>query len=363
MSHSKEREEKICLNCKTELNGRFCHLCGQENLEPKETVWSLVSHFFYDITHFDGKFFTTLGYLVRKPAYLSKEYLRGRRASYLNPIKMYVFTSALFFIIFFAMFNVRNWNINNEKITTIRDTVLTKELETLPTLSDAKNLADSIRVKSYDGAKEDIALIYDKDDTTASTKKSKGWKVGFSDLPFKTKAAYDSAQKALPEPERDGWLGRRMNYRFIELGKKYPGQEWQFLKDLLDKFIHTFPYLLFVSLPLYALFLKLLYIRRKRFFYVDHGIFLIHLYIFTFIVLLLLFALYRLNEVTSWGWTGYLQAGLLIFGLFYTVKAMRNFYQQGWGKTILKFLLFNFLCFISLFFLFLLFFVLTVFRI
>jgi hypothetical protein len=176
-------------------------------------------------------------------------------------------------------------------------------------------------------------------------------------------AEYDSAQKSKPLRERDGWLGRKINLRFIELNKKYENNDKQFLRDLLDKFIHSFPYLLFVSLPLYALFLKLLYIRRKHFYYVDHGIFLVHLYIFTFIVLLILFGFYKLSEITDWGWIGWVQAVLMIYGVIYTLKAMRNFYNQGWMKTIIKFILLNILAFISLIFLFSLFFILTVFRI
>jgi hypothetical protein len=104
VSHTKEREEKICLNCGAQLTGRYCQVCGQENTEPKETVWGLVSHFFNDITHFDGKFFSTVKYLIAKPGFLSAEYIKGRRASYLHPIRMYVFTSAFFFIIFFSLF-------------------------------------------------------------------------------------------------------------------------------------------------------------------------------------------------------------------------------------------------------------------
>src|SRR5258708_5580008 len=62
-----------------------------------------VQHFFKDITHFDGKFFSTVKYLMRKPGFLSREYMVGRRMSYLNPIRMYVFTSAIFFIILFSL--------------------------------------------------------------------------------------------------------------------------------------------------------------------------------------------------------------------------------------------------------------------
>ena len=102
MSHAPERLEKNCLNCGATVMGRYCHVCGQENVKPKESFWHLVTHFFNDVTHFDGKFFTTLKDLLLKPGFLSKEYMIGRRNSYLNPVRMYVFTSAIFFLLFFT---------------------------------------------------------------------------------------------------------------------------------------------------------------------------------------------------------------------------------------------------------------------
>src|SRR5436189_4808282 len=106
MSRIKERKEKTCLNCNAEVQGRYCQNCGQENTEPRETVWQLILHFFQDITHFDGKFFSTVKYLFLRPGFLSKEYMAGRRAAYVNPIRMYIFTSAFFFLIFFSFFKL-----------------------------------------------------------------------------------------------------------------------------------------------------------------------------------------------------------------------------------------------------------------
>lgn len=103
MSHRPQRKEKDCLNCGTIVQGHYCQNCGQENIEPKETFWGMVTHFFYDITHFDGKFFVTLKDLFFKPGFLSAEYIRGRRVTYLHPIRMYIFTSALFFLVFFTV--------------------------------------------------------------------------------------------------------------------------------------------------------------------------------------------------------------------------------------------------------------------
>jgi hypothetical protein len=117
-------------------------------------------------------------------------------------------------------------------------------------------------------------------------------------------------------------------------------------------------------LPLYALYLKLLYIRhRKQYYFADHGVFLIHLYVFTFLFLLFYFGLDKLEEQTHWKGIGIAQAILILTGLFYTLTAMKNFYKQGWGKTVMKFIIFNVLCVISLALLFALFLAITYYQI
>ena len=97
MSHLPVRKEPICLNCGAQTPKRFCSNCGQENIEPKETVWHFITHFINDIVHFDGKFFSTIKLLLFKPGFLTKEYVQGKRARYLDPVKMYLFTSFVFF--------------------------------------------------------------------------------------------------------------------------------------------------------------------------------------------------------------------------------------------------------------------------
>jgi hypothetical protein len=173
---------------------------------------------------------------------------------------------------------------------------------------------------------------------------------------------YDSVQKALPASERDNWLERKAKHREIDVHERYNGNQQAMLQDLMQKFVHLFPYLLFVSLPLYALYLKLLYIRRKQYLYVTHGIFLIYLYIFTFIDLLVYFGFMKIRETLHWGWIGWLEAAVLLYGVWYAYKAMRKFYGQGTGKTLLKFFILNTLAFWSLIFLFTGFFLFAVFK-
>ena len=98
MSKRQVRAEKICLNSGERLQARYCPICGQENIEPKENIWQLISHLFRDIAHVDGKFLVTLKLLLFRPGFLSKAYLLGRRVRYIDPIKMHIFTAFLFLL-------------------------------------------------------------------------------------------------------------------------------------------------------------------------------------------------------------------------------------------------------------------------
>lgn len=369
MSHYKEREEKVCLNCNAQVHGRFCHVCGQENREPKSTAWGLITHFFYDITHFDGKFFSTTGRLLSRPGLLPKHYINGRRASYLDPIRMYIFSSAIFFLIFISLYKLDKLNADDmpaKKVSTIMNRTRAELLQ------NAANASDSMRIiQELEQTDSALAVLFSgdttgsKNDSTSKPRKKKQSErlvsLAGSETKFKTKNAYDSAQAALPPEQRDGWFKRRIEYRSIDLNNRIMKDESKFWSDVVYKFVHSFPYMLFISLPLYALWLKLLYIRRKRFYYVDHGIFLIFLYIFTFLFLLIGIGVHQLAEWSNWDFFYYVLIAMVLWGVYYAWRAMHKFYEQGRFKTTIKFLLFNFLCFFSLILLFGLLFALTIF--
>jgi ribosomal protein L40E len=390
VSHSKERKEKVCLNCGAQLEGRYCHICGQENLEPKETVWGLVSHFFNDITHFDGKFFSTAKYLVLKPGFLSSEYLKGRRASYLHPIRMYVFTSAFFFIIFFSVFNpsglIKGEKSKEEQIKefteareglkdiqqTTKDSVLEAAIErtivkidhrlvVLQQQTALQRQKDSLKLLKNSFSFDTAAGISENMDAlsakiAADVKKAQARKkidtnkndsannlntrIGFSDdFKFNSQIAYDSVQNELPEKRRDGWLKKSIIHRAIALNIRLKSDKKEAISLLLEKFMHTLPQALFISLPFFALLLLMLYARRTRFYYVDHGIFSIHLYCATFVMLLAYFAVDKIKTAVGWEWLDIVKGLLVVAIFFYLYKAMRNFYQQGRIKTIAKFLI------------------------
>ncbi|MFT3827635.1 MAG: DUF3667 domain-containing protein [Chitinophagaceae bacterium] len=375
MSHSKERHETNCLNCNTEVVGRYCHKCGQENIEPKESVWGLINHFFSDITHFDGKFFSTTRYLIAKPGLLPKEYISGKRASFLHPIRMYVFCSAMFFLAFYAVYQFHFNEKSFEKVGSISTEKLANAKE--KALEEAQTHQDSVDIEEAFSRMDNVlgTEVAGKTDTLKTTDSTEVKKVhqkkkhnvnfvNFDDEKesYESIAAYDSAQLKLPSSKRDGWFKRIAKRRNIKLQQTYGDDQERFWHELIEKFVHSFPYLLFISLPLYAVFLKLLYVRRKQFYYTDHAIFLIYLYIFTFIFLLLYFGTMSLDDKFDWGWIAWLQVIMVLGGIYYTYKSMRTFYGQGRGKTIMKFVLFNICCCFSLILLFAVFFTVAVLR-
>ncbi len=345
MGHLKERLDKNCLNCKAEVQGRFCQNCGQENVEVKESVWHLVSHFFQDITHFDGKFFSTIKYLFKKPGFLATEYLIGRRASYINPVRLYVFTSAFFFLVFFSFMKV-------DRDTLVNDVNMNGK--TYPQITALDSLAfDTFtqNVNKEDG-KPGVAMTREEFKKYFDSTVLQGT-IQFTNYNYKTKAEYDSVLAT--GKVHHNWIKRQLIYKEIEINEKYKNEGGEVFKEYSNILLHSLPQMLFILLPLFALILKLLYIRRKEYYYVNHTIFSIHFYTFCFIMMLVMFGLGKLNSGLKWSVIPWIEVVMGIGIFFYLYKAMRKFYKQRRAKTIFKFLIFCFLLMITITFLFLIF--------
>jgi Protein of unknown function (DUF3667) len=355
VSHSPERKEKNCLNCGTSLYGRFCHICGQENLEPRESFWHLVSHFFNDITHFDGKFFTTLKDLLFKPGFLSREYIAGRRASYLNPIRMYVFTSAIFFLLFFSFFY-------SEADTEVTSTINGKTIAQINAMDSAAFATFTAHINRDDDDKPGLPMtreVFDKFKDSVTTYSGIHILTGQG---FRSKGQYDSLLAS--GARKDNWIERQFTYKEIAINEKYHHNPKEIGKAFQESILHSIPQMLFISLPLLALILKLLYIRRrKEFYYVSHGIFSLHLYIFLFINMLLLFSMSKLNHALHWKLISFISTLLTISLFVYTYLALKNFYKQRWLKTFFKLLLIFILFAIVIGLLFLVFILFSLFKI
>jgi hypothetical protein len=64
----------------------------------------------------------------------------------------------------------------------------------------------------------------------------------------------------------------------------------------------------------------------------------------------------------EWGWFAWIETAVLLYGVYYTYKAMRKFYGQKGGKTFLKFIILNFCAFWSIIILLMAFFLFAAFK-
>jgi hypothetical protein len=90
----------ICPNCAAPLPeaAGYCAQCGQAAIR-NENFKGLLEQFLGDYFTFDSKITRSLLPLVASPGELTLEYMRGRRARYIPPLRMFIFLSILFFLV------------------------------------------------------------------------------------------------------------------------------------------------------------------------------------------------------------------------------------------------------------------------
>ena len=91
--------EVKCLNCGTALIGSNCHACGQ-HAHVHKTVGAFFHDLVHGVFHFEGKIWRTLPMLAWHPGRLTRQYIDGRRASYVSPIALFLFVVFLTFALF-----------------------------------------------------------------------------------------------------------------------------------------------------------------------------------------------------------------------------------------------------------------------
>jgi hypothetical protein len=293
MSHLKERSSKECLNCGIEVAGRFCQQCGQENVEVQESFFQLLRHFVEDLTHFDGKLWKTVKLLLFKPGSLTKLYIEGKRASYIHPIRMYIFVSAVFFLFMFTGDAPVKPEGAGSQVNTSKDFA--------------------------SGIQEGLDLDLDNDTVN-----------------YKTIAAYNAAQQKLPSSKKDNWLDAELKKKGIELNEKYGGDNLKIGKALIEKFENYFSRMLYISLPIFAFFIWVLYRRNKNHFFVDHIIFSIHIYCAFYIILFITQIVSTVNDFFSDQLSGIIAFIVPLSLVFYLYKSLKNHFNQSRKKTLLK---------------------------
>jgi len=334
------RKEKICLNCGSAVEERYCSRCGQENLEPAESVGHLVGHFFADITHFDSKIFTTLKDLVFRPGFLTREYIAGKRVRYLNPIRMYVFISAVFFLAIFAGGGDEHapTEESNPHSTNLYRQQLADSLRAVAKATGKPEASDSIR-RAVNG---EMASVLDTAAIHAGAGESFGLSFGtggkvvldLTEYKYHDLREYDSVQQTLPDSARGKGILNWILRNNLRLKAQYHNRNHIRLESDVG---HTIPRIMFVLLPMFALFVGWFY-SRKKYFYVQHAIFSIHFHCFTFLLFLLTFLAEKIVPDNSNMLPLMLLLPvislMLVFG--YLVAALKGMYGQSFWLCLGK---------------------------
>ncbi len=90
-----------CPNCQTSYDSSFkyCPECGQANKDLRLDFKYFINEFLTGMFNLDSKIFRTLKLLLFKPGKLSKEFISGKRSSYIPPVRLYLIGSLIYFTI------------------------------------------------------------------------------------------------------------------------------------------------------------------------------------------------------------------------------------------------------------------------
>lgn len=94
-----QTERPRCISCQAKLRGKYCHKCGEKVVKPSDFA---LARFFSDVfkkfTHLDSQVLRSFYWLIRRPGFLTAEYLRGHRRPYLKPIQLFFVINLLYFL-------------------------------------------------------------------------------------------------------------------------------------------------------------------------------------------------------------------------------------------------------------------------
>lgn len=315
----KYRKEKDCLNCGHEVEAHFCSYCGQENIIVKEDALHMVVHAVSDYFHFESKFFGTIKPLLFQPGVLTQKYVEGKRASYLHPIKLYIFISIVFFLVALSG-NKKHETETKKESTTIQKGKSNSQLDTSEKDSSdfvGPNILGSIK-KNKDKAKKRGTSKYNI--------------MTSGPVLDSTVVAYEKRQSGLPEEKRDGFIKAVIQKKNIELMHNEDSTE-----KLEESLLHNIPKMMFLLLPLFALILKIVYFNKKKY-YFEHLIYAFHVHSAIFLIVLI-------STLITWLGGYFYDISELMFTLsffwitWYIYKSLRTFYGNSRWVTILKYFL------------------------
>lgn len=98
----------VCANCGASLTGPYCAACGQRARPASPTVRDFTHELAEELLSYDGRIYRSVWLLFARPGFLTREAFADRRASYVSPLRLYLFFSVVFFAAFAFAPNIIN---------------------------------------------------------------------------------------------------------------------------------------------------------------------------------------------------------------------------------------------------------------
>lgn len=291
-----------CLNCgeTLHLEHKFCPNCGQKVQASRITFGQFVSELLSGLVNYESKLWKTLSVLLIHPGKFPKDYINGQRARYMNPFRLYISSVVLFFIVYGAYdyFNPINVASENEEMVVEQQLAPYFNEETRlfknSFVSEKVRQIDSLQTTGRYGAIEGLEKL---------------------DLP-KTNWNQFLYNKLLD-----------IRYSITNFPRE-SNRMW-------NKFLSQLSISLFFLIPIFALFFKLMYWRKKMYF-MEHLVFIFNIQTcFTIMGIIYLALLWIFG---SGGRAGFI---FMISFAVYLFLALKSFYNQGYLKTFVKYSILN----------------------
>ncbi len=336
-----------CLNCghPLELSDKYCPNCSQANSTKKLTLFDFFEEFLANYFSYDSKLWKTLTALLLKPGKITREYINGKRLSYTNPFRFLLSLSIIYFLIISFNSEFESYNKfgseNKKPIFDLNEEFDKIEFENEEERQLALTQMDSLKINRFfknQISDKDSTILKDpksyfKEINTENLTRRFLGKIDFFNSIIKHDTIYYFEQGVtkfeIPE-NRENEMAFNLANSFVDIEKR-PGT---FVNSLISKL----PFTTFFFLPFFSIFIWMVYIRKK-YTYTDHLIFSFHNQSLLFILLIVSNLINSVFNISSEG------VFILIFAI-YLYKAMRNFYQQGRVKTVIKYFFLNTIFFI-----------------
>lgn len=319
---------KYCLNCNTELHGKYCHVCGQKATQDKPTLKEFIQEYLNIAFVWDKYLIKTLKALICKPGHLTNEYMSGKFISYMHPLKLNMFLLFIF-ITFFLLFHNAD-DMGNSIKTLTRDPLVQIELLESNKEYNMKMKAsrrDTVRLYANLNVSEMYPeIITNIDDVNISSSDS---------LTIWTAAVpHQLIEDEILLPHEDGHYYFNADDHKFDNGTHILESVWAQMVGLTTDF---FPLIILLTAPFLSLLIRLLQ-RRGDHSHFKHFIFSLHYTAFLELVIIMLYILHLIASPPSW-----LMQGLITIGSFtYLTFAFRKVYEtKHWAGAISKSILTN----------------------